>query len=235
MIKISRPHFPFNISEFILFLFLSIPMVFFSGCSPGRILQEPSEPIELGDILVIPFQNLNQSCGIDGSFRCPFFGSMHQVGEVREGADEFLTDLLFSKLKNEKKLNLIEPGQALGARSTVLSESPGELSEKELVLEVARLAGAQSVIFGRIFQYRERVGTGFSVDKPASAAFDILLLRVSDGKLQWSGQFEETQKSLSENLFLIKIFFKRNARWLTVDELAEFGLDDILKTFPESM
>ncbi|MFO8085580.1 MAG: hypothetical protein R6U27_14825 [Desulfobacterales bacterium] len=235
MIKIFQPHLRFILYFVPFFLILGIFGCFFSGCASRRPLQEPSEPIDIGLILVMPFQNLYQTCGIDGSFKCPFFGSMYEVDEVRDGADEFLTDQLFAHLKNEEKLSLIEPGQALGVRAAILSESTGEMSEKELVLEVARTVGAQSVILGRVFDYRERVGTAYSVDVAASVAFDIILLRVSDEKLLWADHFAEKQKPLSENLFLLGSFIKRGGRWLTADELAEFGLKQILKTFPDSM
>jgi hypothetical protein len=233
MIKMSRPHRPVTLCKLILILILGFVLNFFSGCASGQPVQKPSEPIQMGDILVMPFQNLHQTCGIDISFRCPFVGDIYEINRVNEGAGEFLTDNLFSRLQSRKDLTLIEPQQALGARSAVLAKSTGELSEKELVLETARTAGAQSVIVGRIFHYRERVGTAYSVDTPASVAFDILLLRVSDGQLLWIGRFNETQKSLFENLFWISKFINRNARWLTADELAESGLEEVLKSFPD--
>ena len=87
---------------------------------------------------------------------------------------------------------------------------------------------------GRVFRYRERVGTAFSVETPASVAFDLLLIRASDGRLLWVGRFNETQKSLFENLFRLRVFIKRGARWLTADELADFGLAQVLESFPDS-
>jgi hypothetical protein len=234
MIKISQPHRLFTLTHFTLFLFLGVVLNFFSGCATGQQVQKPSEPIEMGDILVMPFQNLHQTCGIDISFRCPFAGAIYEISEVKEGAGEFLTDNLFSRLQSREDLSLIEPEQALGARSAVLSKSMGELSEKELVLETARIAGAESVIVGRVFLYRERVGTPYSVETPASVAFDLLLIRVSDGQLLWVGRFNETQKSLFENLFRLGLFIKRSARWLTADELADYGLAEVMKSFPDS-
>jgi hypothetical protein len=234
MIKISQPHRPFTLTNLILLLILGFILNLFTGCASGQPLQKPSEPIQLGDVLVLPFQNLHQTCGIDISFRCPFVGAVYEINMVNEGAADFLTENLFSRLQSRKDLSLIDPQQALGARSAVLAKSTGELSEKELILETARTAGADSVIVGRIFRYRERVGTAFSVDTPASVAFDILLIRVSDGQLLWVGRFNETQKSLFENLFWLGKFINRSARWLTADELGDSGLAEVLKSFPDS-
>jgi len=234
MIKISQPHRQSTLTHFTLFLFTGFVLILFSGCASGPSVQKPSEPIELGDVLVMPFQNLHQTCGIDMSFRCPFIGATHEISAIKEGAVEFMTDNLFSRLQGREDLSLIEPEQGLGARSAVLSKSTGELSEKELILETALSAGAESVIVGRVFRYRERVGTAYSVETPASVAFDILLLRASDGQLLWVGRFNETQKSLFENLFRLRLFIKRGARWLTADELADFGLAEVLDSFPDS-
>lgn len=234
MIKISQPYRPFTLTNFTFYLFLGFVLILFSGCASGQSVQKPSEPIEMGDILVMPFQNLHQTCGIDISFRCPFVGATHEISEVREGAAGFLTDNLFSRLQGREDLSLIEPEQGLGARSEILSKSSGELSEKELILETARSTGAESVMVGRVFRYRERVGTAYSVDTPASVAFDLLLIRVSDGRLLWVGRFNETQKSLFENLFRLRLFIKRGARWLTADELADSGMGKVLESFPDS-
>lgn len=234
MINLSQPYRPVTLIDCILFLLLGFILITFSGCATGQPVQKPSEPIALGNVMVMPFQNMHQTCGIDISFRCPFVGSIYEISEVKDGAAEFLTHNLFSRLQSRKDLSLIEPGQALGARSAVLSKSVEELSEKELILETARAAGAESIILGRVFRYRERVGTAYSVETPASVAFDLLLLRTSDGQLLWVGRFNETQKSLLENLFRFSMFIKRSGRWLTADELADSGLSDVLESFPES-
>ncbi|MBW2247657.1 MAG: hypothetical protein JRF62_10810, partial [Deltaproteobacteria bacterium] len=83
-----------------------------------------------------------------------------------------------------------------------------------------------------IFRFRERVGGKYSVDLPASVAFDIHLIRVSDGRLLWNDHFDETQRPLSENLFQLGPFLQRKARWITANEMAVSGLKDVLKSFP---
>ena len=234
MTKVSQPHGSSRLIRFAPFLILGFVLLILSGCTSGKQMQKPSEPIKLGDLLVMPFQNLHETCGIDINFRCPFAGAMHQVSEIKDGAVEYMTDNLFTRLQEREELSLIDPGQGLGARSTVLSKSSRELTEKELILETARTAGAESVIVGRVFRYRERVGTAFSVETPASVAFDVLLIRVADGQLLWVGRFNETQKALFDNIFRLRLFIKRSARWLTADELADSGLEVVLRSFPDS-
>jgi len=40
----------------------------------------------------------------------------------------------------------------------------------------------------------------------------------------WSAQFEETQKSLSENIFAFGDIGSRGVRWLSADQLAQEGV-----------
>ena len=47
----------------------------------------------------------------------------------------------------------------------------------------------------------------------------------------WNGHFEETQKPLSENVLDLGMFIKRKGSWVTADELAQGGLEDLLGRF----
>lgn len=44
------------------------------------------------------------------------------------------------------------------------------------------------------------------------------------GDVIWTARFDETQKSLSENIFAIGDIGQRGIRWLTADQLAEEGV-----------
>jgi hypothetical protein len=70
------------------------------------------------------------------------------------------------------------------------------------------------------------------VQEPASVSLDLHLLRVSDGAIVWKAQWNETQKSLSEDLFQLGEVAKRGLRWMTAEELAKSGLAEMLKSFP---
>ncbi len=115
----------------------------------------------------------------------------------------------------------------------LLSPDRGQPSELELVLETGRQLSADAVLMGRVYRFRERLGSAYSADSPASVSFDVLLISMEDGRVLWHGRFEETQQPLSENLFTINSFFKRKARWLTAEELADDGLREVLTTFPK--
>ena len=96
--------------------------------------------------------------------------------------------------------------------------------------EVARLRQigervyADAVIVGRVRRYRERVGDEWGAKSPASVAFVLDLIDVRRGDVIWSARFDETQKSLSENLFAIGDVGQRGLRWLSASQLTRDGV-----------
>ena len=68
--------------------------------------------------------------------------------------------------------------------------------------------------------------------RPAAVSFAVYLIDVASGKMLWKAKFEETQRSLSENVLNTETFFKRKDEWLTAYELARFGVIEVFKTFP---
>jgi hypothetical protein len=55
---------------------------------------------------------------------------------------------------------------------------------------------------------------------------------IAGGKMLWEGCFEETRRSLSENILDPRAFFKKWAKWLNADDLARFGIKKIFKKYP---
>ena len=101
-----------------------------------------------------------------------------------------------------------------------------------MIVLVGQELGAEAVVVGKIHRFIDRDGTAYSVKSPASVAFDVFLIRVEDSRVIWSGRFDESQRSLTENLFDISAFMKRGGRWVTAEEMAIDGLNDQLETFP---
>jgi hypothetical protein len=91
---------------------------------------------------------------------------------------------------------------------------------------------ADFVMLGILFRFEERVGSSLGVEKPASVAFDLHLFRLRDGVRVWDGKFDETQKPLFDNLLQTGSFIRRKAQWLTAAELAEVGMEEMLKKLP---
>jgi hypothetical protein len=48
----------------------------------------------------------------------------------------------------------------------------------------------------------------------------------------WDASYEKTQQPLSQNVLNIKEFLNMGARWLTADELARYGIKQVLGNAP---
>jgi hypothetical protein len=206
----------------------------FACTSPQAVPETSEAPYRIKSILILPIRDISAVYGANKSIRCPVCGKVITTGDVSSGAAEFINGNLFSYLEDNREFKLIPPGQAQGVLSGLLSDDETNLSERDLLLETGRALKADAVLAAYLYRFRERLGSSYSVTSPASVAFDIHLIRLIDGRVVWSGHFDETQKALSEDLYQLETFIKRKASWITAREMAQAGLEDLLKTFPGS-
>lgn len=221
-------------NKYLVIVFLLTSIIFLSACGTGNIVKEESPTLYgMEKILILPFKDMSVVYGENVDARCPVCGKVFTTGNVIENAPDMLTEHLFMLLKNRKDIQLIPSSQAQGVMSGLLAGSQKELRERDLQLETGRILNADGVVAGYIYRFKERIGAEYSVDVPASVAFDIHLIRVKDGRVVWNGHFDETQRPLSDDLFRLSTFLQRKARWITAKEMAISGLEDMLKTFPD--
>jgi len=203
------------------------------SCQSKRVVPDSRlEGVTIRKVAVLPVKNMYATYGDGVSFRCPLCGRSFIIGEVSPDADKFLTQQIYSLLKSRENLEVIPPGRAVGVQSMLLFNAPKELPELELLMETGKELEVDAVVLGRVYRFVQRAGTGFAAKSPASVSFSLLLVNSTDGSLLWEGHFTETQRSLFENLFKAGTFFKRKMRWLTAEELAVYGLKDMLQSFP---
>ncbi len=185
-------------------------------------------------IAVLPFTNMSALYGEGQSVRCPLCGTMMVTGPVRDGAVRFLTEELSQLVRKKMKAGVIPPERAKGVYTTLLNEEGLLFPEVGVVAKTGRRLGADAVVVGNIYRFRERVGSDYGAERPASVAFTLAMVRVEDSSVIWSTVFDETQHSLMENLFNIGTFFKRGGKWLTAEQLARYGLQEIVDELPGS-
>jgi len=155
-----------------------------------------------------------------------------RVGNIPPGALSSLTRLLNQKMDAQKEFRVssmeeVETHPEL-LRSELFQTKPVTSS-----IELGRALNVDYVLVGFLFRFDERIGSSLGVEKPASVGYDLHLFRVKDGKMVWSGRFDETQQSLTDDLLKIGAFLRRKAVWLKAEELASVGMDEILKGMPK--
>lgn len=212
-------------------LLLSI-LLLLPACRNRIVAPEPeSSSGSMKNVLILPFKDISASYGVENNMRCPVCGKVFLTGIVAEGADVTMTKHLISLLKSRTDFKIIYPGETSALSNDFNAGSENMPSKIKKIAEKGRLLGADTVIIGHVYRFRERAGTSYAVESPASVAFDLHFISVSDSRVVWTGHVDETQRSLSENLFEIGSFIKRKGEWVPAEDLAISGLESMLGIF----
>ncbi len=162
--------------------------------------------------------------------RNPLSGSSFMAAPVPDHAVEKMTNVLFDRLVQEKKYELIPPGHVKGRLAWIAgSDANTGMDVAEILRKVGETFGADAVMMGYVYRWRERQGADYAVKQPASVAFDLFIVRPEDGEIIWESKFDKTQRSLSENILDWSTFAESGGRWLTAEKMAMLGLERIFK------
>ena len=162
---------------------------------------------------------------------CPVCQRAARRGDLPPGALDALTRLLNQKMEVQERFRIsseeeVEEHSEL-FRSELWQRKPAMSS-----IDLGKALNVDYVFVGFLYRFDERVGAPLAAEKPASVGFDLHLFRVKDGKMVWSGRFDETQQSLTDDLLKLGAFLRRKAVWLKAEELASVGMDETLKGMP---
>ena len=186
-------------------------------------------------IAVMPFlRGMHDSSvdeAIDRTLDCPLAELCFDTRDVRSGAEKNLTHYMQAALENRLGERMIPLGETLAVYEGLAKDQTAD-SPRSLAVRLGRELKADHIIAGTVWRYRERSGTARASAGPASVAFVVYIIDVTDGRRLWKGSHFETQKPLSQSIFEARTFFKRGARWLSVDELARYGVDEVVGQFP---
>lgn len=179
------------------------------------------------NILVLPF---DYYCPTERglSFYCPVTNVI--PGEIEGKAKEILDNLIKKELLSlnvKYTFYFLTPGDYEILLEEALEKNK---THQGLVRFFTEKTNTQAILYGKIFRFKDRKGSGWSVSEPASVSFSLTLYNGEDGKILWQRVFDETQKPLSENVLNLPLYGK--IKWLTAEELAERGLKNLLKSFP---
>jgi hypothetical protein len=182
-------------------------------------------------LAVLPFQQVSPEDEAFKTVRCPVCGVVFSTEKFPQGSEKVVEDIFFEQLKERKHLTLI-PSDRVGGMYERVADSFLKADPIKTLKQVGMELEADGIIVGYVYRYRERKGYPYSAEKPASVAFEIHLIRVSDGAIVWRGIFDKTQTSLMEDILQISSFLKEGGKWVTVKELTAEGMEEVLKKFP---
>ena len=162
---------------------------------------------------------------------CPICRGLYGRGNILSGSQSYLTRLLQEKMEAMGTLRVL-PQEKVEEAFSKSDRRQFDLNPMRSSIQLGKTLDVDFVFIGFLFRFEQRVGSSIGVDKPASVGFDAHLVRLRDGKIVWTGKFDETQRPLSENLLKMGSFVRRKASWLTAEELSNVGMDEMLTRFP---
>lgn len=224
---------PFSKAFVAVLAALCIGLPLLTGCAsstPAPTVQTPRASFVPKKLAVVPFEKLT-SGDASGAARCPVCGTVFNACDLPQNAELTIQEFFLAKLERSGRFSVIPPYQSDLVYQKVKEENADLPVAKQLQM-TGRALGVDGVVVGYVSCFRERVGYKYSAQRPASVTFGIYLIRTSDGELVWGSIYDKTQQSLSENVLQASTFFSRGLKWVTAAELAEDGVEELLKTFP---
>jgi hypothetical protein len=108
------------------------------------------------------------------------------------------------------------------------AEETAKATPERQAANIAVKLKADAVLMGQVLVYQERSGSRLGANPPASVGFEVKAV-ASDGQVLWVGNYYERQKPLTQDFLG---FIHHGGVFVTAKELAEYGVDEVLKTFP---
>ena len=188
-----------------------------TGCTTVPVEDTPQKLVPVSSIGILPAQVAEIT----------ILPSDTRTKEQLEAGADIITSLLNDYFISSQKTQMVSASQLAGLSSSV---------EAAKLLHIAREAGQQlhydAVLITSVKRYRPREGTKYSVIRPASVYFSFQLLAVANGQIIWSADFDQTQKTLFENILPSTRSTGSGFRWLTAAELSAAGLTKKLDSCP---
>ena len=217
------------------------------GCSGSKVTTKSSAELpryQIRTIALIPFTTLatpQVRDVVDQGFSAPQGARrsdmalavppnteqlIRQTVTVPAGAGATVTQLLWSRLKSRSGVTVLAPSEA--AKTLASQATPQSATGQALAMTVAKQLKVDASLIGQVLVYQERVGGRFGASPPATVGFEAKVI-AADGQVLWEGNYYEKQRPMIED---IMGFFQRWGMFVTVEELASYGVDRLLREFP---
>ncbi len=156
-------------------------------------------------------------------------GSDEEVAKLGGYYENIRTGLLYvdsvlaQELKGNPKVRLVSSQQlerdVMGNLGTTIDEA-------------GRATSCDVVMVTTLKKFKQRQGTTYAADEPASTSFEIRLYNTNEKNVIWAADFSETQQSLLSNIFSFGKAQSRGFQWITVEELVKEGLKERIAECP---
>ena len=213
----------------LLFLGLALP------ARAARVVVETAEDFDPARPLRVAFLPLVAvPAPLDaGWVTCPIGGESFVPCKVEEAAEAELSRALGQALMGlGRPVTLVPQSEINAALKRLKQQDTGLPVNGAFQLALGKEVGADAVLTGFIFCYRDRSGGSYASSTPAAIGFCLHLLEVSSGRILWRMRYEDEQRPLFEDLLGIGDFIRRGGQWVSVRRLAEEAAAVMMKKLP---
>ena len=153
------------------------------------------------------------------------------TANLAEGAEHVMTRLVNDVLKFRFEDQMVSMEESAAVYADVIRDQTLDTPRK-LAKKFGENLQADLVVVGAVWRFREKGTVEEMPDSPASVAFSVYLMEIAGGKRLWRNSFDGNQKTLSEDVLGGLKQIKMGLRWLSVNELARYGVKSVFRTFP---
>lgn len=204
---------------------LTITLALILGACAPRMAPAPA-PLESGVLAVAGFSQPSKSWEFLSSYRSEHPPRL--TPDVLASLDEELVSLL----KDEPGRVALGPDATRQCQELAMARTRvegGGVSGLRYWITVGECVPADYLLVPQILEWREREGGEWGVNEPAMVVLELTLLDIVNQRVLHRYHFEESQRSLSEDLLQARKFFRRGGKWLTTRELVRDGLIEGLR------
>lgn len=217
------------------------------GCSGQKITTKSSSELTrhpVRTLVLVPFTKLTTPQVRE--LRDPFFATPQSVRRsdisvavpqnvepqdrqtvtVPDYAAEKITQLFWTRLRIREGVTVLPPSESAKASSGNVDVSKS--AAETVGAAIAARLKVDAALVGRVLVFQERVGSRLGADPPAAVGFEVKVV-ASDETVLWIGNYYERQRPMTEDMLG---FLQRWGAFVTAEELAQYGVDELLKEFP---
>lgn len=141
-------------------------------------------------------------------------------------AAEKVTQLFWKRLQSREGVHVLPPGDS--AKAVPMTVEPAKSTPEAAAAAVAKRLKTDAALIGQVLVFQERVGSRLGANPPASVGFEVKAV-AADGQVLWIGNYYERQRPMTEDFMG---FVQRWGAFVTAEELAQYGVNEVLKEFP---
>lgn len=213
-----------------LALLLALPA---SAAEVVAIKGEDADFDELGKVAYLPFARVEPT-GQKPRADCPISGKPFIPCEMEEAAEAELTRVIGKVLQEcGPPFEWIHQSEINAARQRLKKKDlPGLTAHGSWQRAIAKEAGADAVLFGFVYCFRDRSGNAWASAEAAALGFCMHLVELDTGRVLLTLRYQDEQAPLFENLLTLPDFIKRGCRFITVEQMAKEAAAKISRSLP---